>query len=430
MTRNTAWAFAGNSVYAGCQWLVFVLLVRKLPVDEVGAFAYAMAITAPVFVLAGVRLRNLLATSGDAPDEFFAYLTARLMTTTAAIVVAIALGALLVHQPRFFGVVALMACGRACDAVSDICHGLFQRQRDMRSAAVGLAINGLASLLLVGAAVATFASVTTATAAFALGSLAALAGWDVPGALRRARPRRPGHAAPPRMTSADRLRTVRSAGRLVRRASPLGVSSAIGSVETNLPRYAIASALGPGPLGVFAALSHLVMLGDLIVNAVCQAALPMLAIDLKRSPRRFAKRLSILLIASLVFGVTMLAVAALFGMTVIVWIYGDAYASYGSVLLWLVGAAVAGFASVFLGAGTMARQRFGAQPVISAASLAIVATTIAPLVARYGLNGAAVSLFGAAIVELIAYLGLTAWDLRVGRAAPFVGEPLAGGAQS
>ena len=29
MRRNTAWAFAGNSVYAGCQWVVFVLLVRR-----------------------------------------------------------------------------------------------------------------------------------------------------------------------------------------------------------------------------------------------------------------------------------------------------------------------------------------------------------------------------------------------------------------
>src|SRR3954466_7217448 len=125
MKRNTAWAFAGNSVYAGCQWLVFVLLVRGLTVEDVGAFAYAMAITAPVFVLAGVRLRNLLATSVDAPQAFIGYLAARLMTTAAAIAVSIGIGVLLAPQPGLLVVLTLVACGRACDAVSDICHGLF-----------------------------------------------------------------------------------------------------------------------------------------------------------------------------------------------------------------------------------------------------------------------------------------------------------------
>jgi Polysaccharide biosynthesis protein. len=55
MKRNTAWAFAGNSVYAGCQWVVFVLLVKTLKVEEAGAFAYATAVTGPIFVLANVR---------------------------------------------------------------------------------------------------------------------------------------------------------------------------------------------------------------------------------------------------------------------------------------------------------------------------------------------------------------------------------------
>ena len=39
MRRNASWAFAGNSVYAGCQWVVFVLLVKSLglAVEDVAA---------------------------------------------------------------------------------------------------------------------------------------------------------------------------------------------------------------------------------------------------------------------------------------------------------------------------------------------------------------------------------------------------------
>jgi hypothetical protein len=33
MTRNAAWGLVGNTVYAGCQWVVFVMIVHQLRVD-------------------------------------------------------------------------------------------------------------------------------------------------------------------------------------------------------------------------------------------------------------------------------------------------------------------------------------------------------------------------------------------------------------
>src|SRR6476620_6591446 len=93
MRRNTAWAFAGNSVYAGCQWAVFVLIVQTLKVEDAGAFAYATAVTGPVFVLANVRLRVLLATGIESSGGFSDYLNARLLTTGALISMSLGIGA-------------------------------------------------------------------------------------------------------------------------------------------------------------------------------------------------------------------------------------------------------------------------------------------------------------------------------------------------
>ena len=67
MTVNMSWAFAGNAVYAFCQWLVYALLIRSLRLAEVGLFAYWIAVTGPIFVLANVRLRNLVATGVTLP---------------------------------------------------------------------------------------------------------------------------------------------------------------------------------------------------------------------------------------------------------------------------------------------------------------------------------------------------------------------------
>ena len=82
------------------------------------------------------------------------------------------------------------------------------------------------------------------------------------------------------------------------------------------------------------------------------------------------------------------------------------------VLWWLMAAAVVTFASVCLGTGTTARGRYKPQLGITVWSFAVVAVSIGPLTARYGLNGAAASLLIAAIAELAAYVRLTLRDLR------------------
>ena len=94
-----------------------------------------------------------------------------------------------------------------------------------------------------------------------------------------------------------------------------------------------------------------------------------------------------------------------------------------------VAATVVTFASVFLGTGTAARHRFGSQFLISTTSLVLVAASTAPLVSRYGLEGAAWALVVGAIVEFSAYVVLTFRDLKGAAAAVpgFVADALAGG---
>ena len=295
MRRNTAWAFAGNSVYAGCQWVVFVLLVKTLKVEEAGAFAYATAVTGPIFVLANVRLRDLLATGIESPGGFSDYLNARLLTTAAAVSMSLGIGAAVSPQLGSFSVLAIMAMGRGCDAVSDLCHGLFQREMDMRSAAIGLSINGLLSVALVGLTLAVSSSLWLATAAYAAGSLIALSAWDLPRAARLQH----GGGPVPLADGARRRSAMRSAWRLITTGLPLGLSSAIGSVQTNVPRYVIASYLGPAMLARFAAIPYITMVGHLVVNATSQAALPILARDAQTSGSRYRTQLG-----SLVAGTT------------------------------------------------------------------------------------------------------------------------------
>lgn len=56
------WTFIGNVVYAGCQWGMLVVLTKLGSPEMVGQFALGLAITAPVFRFADLRLRNVQAT--------------------------------------------------------------------------------------------------------------------------------------------------------------------------------------------------------------------------------------------------------------------------------------------------------------------------------------------------------------------------------
>ena len=400
---NTSWAFAGNAVYAGGQWAVLVLLVNALSPAEVGSYAYALAVTAPIFVLASVRLRHVLATAVASPGDFRDYLVTRLLTTGCALFAAAAIGAWSTSSRETLMVIVLIAVARSCDALSDICHGLFQRELDMRTAAVGLMLNGMISVLLVGAALILWPSLPLAAVGYAAGSCIALASWDLPRAARRLDARHEGSAEHQTWTG------VRS---LLVRALPLGLSSAVSSMQTNLPRYALASLLGPAPLAIFAAISHIPLLGHLGVNAASQAALPMLAKDAQQLPASYQARLSGLVASTIGLGSIALVLTIVVGRTVLSWIYGPEYAEHASVLSWMMTTAVITFTSVFLGTGTIARGRFGAQLAVSTTSLAVVAASLGPLVQRFGLNGAACSLLLGSIVELGAYTLLTVRDFR------------------
>lgn len=402
MKVSISWAFAGNAVYAACQWIVFVLLVRSLQLSDAGTFAYWLAVTGPVFILANARLRNVLATGVSSPGDFGDYLRARLLTTVGALVIVLLLGAALAGDRASLLVLVCVGCAKSFDALSDICHGLFQRELDMRSAAIGLITNGILSVTLVAGSLAVWPSLTLASAGYAAASLLALLFCDLP----RVRRRRPG---------LERLAATGATGaaaRLLRRAAPLGLSSAVGSLQTFLPRYVVAIYLGPAALAVFTALAYIPTLGNLLANAIAQAALPVLAADLRGAAATYRKRVRTLVQSGVALGLAGLLGVVLAGRPLLAAIYGADVAGHHDILLWLMIAAAASYAFLFLGTATTARARYGAQLAISAGALLTVATAVVPLVGRYGLRGAALALCAGAFVELCAYVLLTLHDFR------------------
>lgn len=238
---------------------------------------------------------------------------------------------------------------------------------------------------------------------YAAASMVTLIGWDLPHMRKAFRIRG---------ASIPRAGGLPAAVKVIWRALPLGLSAVVGSLQINLPRYTIALYLGPAALAVFSALAYIPTLGNLIANAIAQAALPVLARDLRVSRAAYATRLRTLVRSGVALGAVSVLTAAVIGRALVTLIYSAEIAGHLDVLICLMIASALSYSFLFLGTALTVRLRFATQCFISLAGLLTVGSSVVPLVSHYGLRGAACALCAGALVEGSAYAAVTVHDLK------------------
>jgi O-antigen/teichoic acid export membrane protein len=120
LRTNFAWTFAGNAVYAACQWGMLVALAKLGSPELVGAFALGLAVTAPIVQFANLKLRSIQATDARHEYGFRDYLSVRLATSAVAfaVVIAAAFAGSYTPEPRI--VIVAVGLAKVVESVSDI----------------------------------------------------------------------------------------------------------------------------------------------------------------------------------------------------------------------------------------------------------------------------------------------------------------------
>lgn len=389
-----AWSLTGNLVYAACQWGMLVTLARVLPPASVGQFALALAVSAPVFILAQLKLRGVLATDHAGTSKFEHYLGLRVVTTAIAFAAVAVIALVLRMSQPMTALLLLVAAIRAIDGIADIFHGYLQRQERMDLIAHAMSINGVVSLLAFASLLVVTTDLHVATLGSGLGSLASLIFT-----LRRA-----GHAGAASgggdsvtlRPSYDRRRMVSLAGI----ALPAGLATALGTLAANTPRYVIGDQLGSAALGVFAALSYVLVAGSLVIPALGQAAIPRLSrYFADRRLDDFRQLLMRLIVAGTVLGAVSIIVVAVAGRLLLLLVYGATYADHQQVLLLLTVANAVTSAFIFVGTALASTRHFRLQVPVMIGALSALFISLWLLVPRLGLIGAAYALIIAALCE-------------------------------
>ncbi len=378
-----AWTLVGNALYAATQWATLSLLAKLGGRQMLGEYALAVALTAPVTMLAHLNLRAVLATDVEGRHRFGDYLAVRFSVSGLALVVIAALALAFGWSREMSAVIFLTGLAQTSETVSDAYYGAMQQRDEMDRIARSMIARGLLSAAAFGLVLWWSANLVYAVAAMAAGRLLVLLVYD-----RQ-------EAGQPQGTSRAGARGI------LRQALPLGAVLMLVSLNTNLPRYAIERSWGVTELGAFAAVASFMTAGSTIVNALGQAATPRLARHASRhEPAQFLRLVAKLAAMVFALGVAGLACAMVLGKWVLELAYRPEYADYSGVLVGVMGAAMLGYIGAALGYAVTAARAFDAQvPMFCAVALTSGCASWL-LVPKFGLAGAAMAMGFAAAAQI------------------------------
>jgi len=395
LRANFSWTFVGNVIYSASQWGMLTVMAKLGSPEMVGKFSLALAVCAPIIMFANLQLRIIQAT--DAKDEycFGDYLGLRLTAISLALL-AIA-GIAIVAGYHWETTLVILAVGfaKVFESVSDVIYGLLQKHERMDRVAISKAIKGPLSLLTLGGLVWMTGSVLCGVLGLAVAWLALLLTYDLRNACRLA-------SIHPRLER-------HTAWQLTRLALPLGLVTMLISLTTNVPRYFVESHWGEGELGYYSAMAYLMVVGNTVVSALGQSATPRLAKYYATGDGyAFARLLLRLVGIGTALGAVGVAMAAIFGHSILAVLYRPDYAKYANVLVWLMVAAGIGYVASFLGYGMSSARYFRIQaPLFAVVAISIIASC-SLLVPRFGLLGAAQAAVIASSLNLLSSFAVVA----------------------
>ncbi len=425
LRANFSWTFVGNAVNAAAWFLMTVVLARLGSPADVGLFALGLATTAPIFMFATLRLRDVQATDTKQEYQFGDYFAMRLVTTTLAFLAVIGVVLISGHEWAVSLVILATAASKAIEAISDAFYGLFMQQERLDRIAKSMMIKGPLSLIGLGLGFYLTGSVFWGVVGLAAARMLIMLGYDIRNAsLTLGQSVTSIH----RLIPSDFPRPRWNATTLIRLAwltLPLGVVTMLISFNANIPRYFIEAHLGVHQLGIFAAITALQKAAPTVVQALGRSASPRLAKYYAAHNARAFRRLTLQLagIGALLGGAGVL-VALVAGRPILTLLYGAEYALPGLFALVMVDAGLDYMSTMMLFVITSARY-LRVQLPLYLLTTGTVALACFWLIPSLGLAGAALASISGELVRLLGSLAAVWHAQRALPSSPVVADPQA-----
>ena len=438
LRHNFSWTLIGNVTYAACQWGMLVAIAKLGSTEMVGQFTLGLAVTAPVLMFTSLHLRSVQVTDAKKQFMFGDYLALRIIGTTLGLVVILGIVATANYSVQTSLSILFIAMAKAFESMSDVCYGLFQQNEQMDRIARSMIVKGILSFIFMSLGVYLSGTVLWGTVGLAVAwglvlicidlpntskflnySILPAAGmseipatvgikprWDSKNIYRLAKLSLPFSVAMRLIkfnVTIPRSRwDVKTLTELTWLSLPLGIVMMLISLNLNIPRYFIQNHLGEKTLGIFGALSYLMIAGGIVINALSESASSRLAKYYAAADRRkFGLLLFQLMGICGGIGIGGIFLAIVAGKPIITLLYRAEYAQEQELLVLLTVASAIGFVSTALGYGITAARYFRVQMPLFILVTATSAISCQFLIPNFGTKGAALALIMAAAVQLL-----------------------------
>lgn len=416
---NFAWTFLGNALVALCQLLLMALLLREGGDETTGQYILGLAISAPVFMFAGLDLRTLQATDSSGEGRFVEYLALRLISGGLALIAVPIIAAVSGYSGETLAVISGVGLGRFFLLISDTFNGLMQKSERMDRVAHSIILKGFLSTVVLAATFLSTGSLLLAVLAEAATRFLVLTFYDLPIGCRLVEEQESDEI------SLSSIQTVASSRlrKLTLRSLPLAFKVMLVSLDTHVTRYFVSGMASLSAVGVFGPIASGAGAASMVGKALNQsvsAKLGRLAAAGECRPFiEFVRRVQLFYLA---LGCAGVAVSMMVGGPLLAIVRPDLPA-YQIVLTLVVISVALDLQNGIVDMSLVAARRIA--PLAPACGMSVITSGIGCwfLIPHYGLSGAALAMIAGRIVRMVILnASLARQTLR--NAGP---EPAAGG---
>jgi O-antigen/teichoic acid export membrane protein len=396
LTSNFIWTFAGNILYAGCQWAVVVVLAKLASAEVVGQYALGLAVGYPITFIANLQLRTLFVTDLAGKYPFFEMMGVRYVLAAISIVVVAITCALGRYDAVTAGVILVIALAQIVDCLSENYYGVMQREERLDRISVSLVLRSMLGSGALIAGVYFTHNLLWGVTGLVLGRGLVLVCYEARFGVCDITGREPYiFRFRPQWNLPRQLR-------MVWIALPLGIVSILVAINGNAPRYVIEHSLGRHELGIYSAISYVPSGCFMIATALGYAVFARMA---KLFFNGDVNQFKIILLKTGAIcaglGAAGFLGSALLGRVGLTILYRPEYAQHVDLLRWLMIVGAVQCLNTTLGCALTAASQFRVQVPIFVVVTASSLLSCALLIPKLGLRGAALGVLIATIVQLV-----------------------------
>ncbi|WP_343033674.1 lipopolysaccharide biosynthesis protein [Alkalicoccus luteus] len=381
-----SWIFGANLVVAFTKWLIIIIIARILTPTDVGAYALAFAIGAPITLFANMKLRSLFITEDS--KSFSDYLYSRCILNFAAFILLMLIATII--YPQHFYIIFLVGLMKILDLQSDMYYALPHKEGNMNIIGKLMIVKHVFTLFIFLVCVLITNNLIHSLFSQLIAQLLFLYSVEKKYISTK-------YTLNNESFDTSKILSVIVVG------IPLGLVQMMTSFNASFPRFLLEFYESTEVLGYFSVIIYVLLIGNMMMNAISQTFLPYLYNKIKKFEYyHFHKLIFVKLsLFSMFLGIILFLLSHFFGEGFLFIVYGENYAQYSDVLTLMSIALAINIVSWNFDTALLAMRYISIQPKIIFIVLIISLIIGYILINKYGIYGATYTIIIANLLHLI-----------------------------